>query len=374
MRFSHQRFFSFVAMTTCAAATIATAHPAIAQSTQPTPKTTTATPESRTIAWPIKTREQVDLWLHGYALITQDSAAVPFFAKGYTQALTILKNRANVYTQLDANVERLQTMLRGNRALVNAQFVPLYFSSVDAMHTTIDHFIAANGNPKGAKTREELEGFAVLANYFGTSADRAFLSLFASALWDESTKFYHSYWVQQQRERGPVIDSVQALWQQTVRPRIQRFLNNSQQRNGDIILSLPLGGEGRTISATGNTRTTIAVTFPDKPANAIEAIYVMMHEMMNPIVAGAVNDNTTPAEQRNGVAEQIAGKATVIGGLMAMTKMLPEYSDGYASFYLRAMGRTPGAHPHDELTALVQLPTAIRDAITRQLDTVQEGI
>src|ERR1700738_2956372 len=53
--------------------------------------------------WPIKTREHVDLWLHGFAMLQEDTTFVPFFKRGYSTDLIVLKNKANVVTQLDAN-------------------------------------------------------------------------------------------------------------------------------------------------------------------------------------------------------------------------------------------------------------------------------
>src|SRR5881397_2127635 len=58
--------------------------------------------------WPIKTREHVDLWLHGFAMLQEDSTLVPFFRRGYRDQMIVLKNRANVITQLDANHDNLR--------------------------------------------------------------------------------------------------------------------------------------------------------------------------------------------------------------------------------------------------------------------------
>ena len=52
-------------------------------------------------AWPLKTREHVDLWLHGFAMIDDDSAAVPLFRREYRDALTVAKNSRSLLTQLD---------------------------------------------------------------------------------------------------------------------------------------------------------------------------------------------------------------------------------------------------------------------------------
>jgi hypothetical protein len=325
--------------------------------------------------WPIKTRENVDLWLHGFALLSDDSSAqVPLFRRGYRDDLTVLKNRANVLTQLDVNHDKLARELTSSRLLINAQFVPFYFSSLEEMRSVIDRFVASNGNPGSAKSQTEAAQFAVLASYFQSPADRTWLALFASSLWDEDTKFYHSYWVQQQRERANVIDSTTAMWQHLMRPRIQRFLTNTQQRDGDIILSLPLAGEGRTISAAGGFRTTVAVTFPNRPSDAPEAMYALAHELVGTIANAAITDNTTPAEQRSGAADRLSSTATVRAGLMLLEKFVPELADGYARYYVRATGATPSAAPRTQLASLFPLPDAIRDAMKRQIDNIDSGI
>src|SRR3954469_19327236 len=46
--------------------------------------TVTNTPDQMTqpgIIWPVKTREHVDLWLHGFALLQEDTTFVPFFRR-----------------------------------------------------------------------------------------------------------------------------------------------------------------------------------------------------------------------------------------------------------------------------------------------------
>lgn len=330
---------------------------------------------ARDTAWPVKTREHVDLWLHGFALLSNDSSAqVPLFRRGYRDDLTVLKNKANVLTQLDVNHDKLARQLTSSRLLINAQFVPFYFSSLDEMRSAIDRFVASNGNPATAKSPMESAQFAVLASYFQSPTDRTWLALFASSLWDEDAKFYHSYWVQRQRERANVIDSTTSMWAHLVRPRILRFLNNTQQRDGDIILSLPLAGEGRTIAAAGNFRAAVAVTFPDRPSDVPEAMYVLAHELVGTITNAAIADNTSPAEQRSGAADRISSSATVRGGLMLLEKFVPELADGYARYYVSATGATPSAAPRAQIAALFPIPDAIRDAMKRQIDSIDSGI
>ncbi|HEY5086192.1 MAG TPA: hypothetical protein VII66_02425 [Gemmatimonadaceae bacterium] len=341
---------------------------------QPKPAEPVIMGRARDTAWPVKTREHVDLWLHGFALLSEDSPQVPLFRRGYRDDLTVLKNKANVLTQLDVNHDRLASRLAASRLLINAQFVPFYFSSLEEMHAAIDRFVAANGSPGAARNQQEAAQFAVLAGYFQTGADRTWLALFASSLWDEDSKFYHSYWVQQQRERANVIDSTTAMWEHLVRPRITRFLTTTQQRDGDILLSLPLGGEGRTLSASGATRTSVAIAFPERPSEVPEAMYVLAHELVGTVASAAITDNISPADQRSGVADRFASAASVRGGLMLLQKFVPELADGYARYYVAATGTVPSANPRAQIVSLFPLPDAIRDAMAHQIDNVDSGI
>src|ERR1051325_7412208 len=84
-------------------------------------------------SWPVSAREHVDLWLHGYALLTGDTARVPFFRRGYRQTMRQVKSSRGAYTQLDANADQLSARFRVNPGLVNGQFLPFYFSSFQQM-------------------------------------------------------------------------------------------------------------------------------------------------------------------------------------------------------------------------------------------------
>ena len=57
--------------------------------------------------WGVKTREHLDLWLHGFAMVQDDSSLVPYFRRGYKSNMQALKSRSNIITQLDANNAKL---------------------------------------------------------------------------------------------------------------------------------------------------------------------------------------------------------------------------------------------------------------------------
>jgi hypothetical protein len=258
--------------------------------TGPTPAASTQVQPVTTTRWPVKTREHVDLWLHGFALLSDDTTLVPLFRRGYADQMTVLK-----------------------------------------------------------------------------------LRLYVQALQDESTKYYHSYWLQAERQRENVLAVVDSIWQKNYRPKMQTYLNNSGQANGEILLSLPLGGEGRSQS-NGKLSNVLTVTFPDTPAQADEAIYVIAHEAIASIANSAVADNTTPNDKRNGVSDRLASASAVRGGAMLLQRIAPELLAGYARYYLQLAKRPVGADPMTSLAAAFPLPDAIRDALSRQLSVVLGGI
>ncbi|MGI9077928.1 MAG: hypothetical protein ACR2G6_11480 [Gemmatimonadaceae bacterium] len=330
-------------------------------------------PSAPAATWPIKTRHHVDLWLHGFAMLQDDTTLVPYFRRGYKAELLAFKGRSNVTTQLDANTGRLRTRFAQDSRIVNAQFIALYFDSFNEMFESIDLFIRVEGEPRAARDQETASLIALLANYFPSAADRDWLRLFSQSLRDEDSRFYRSYWDQQQRDRSAVLSSVENLWQNTYRPRMQTFLNNTSQAAGEVLLSLPLNGEGRTLSA-GKRQNATAVTYPLRTQDAIEAIYVITHEIVGSLAGTAVNDNVTPNDRQEGRADRYTSSAAVRAGAMLLQKTSPELVDGYARYYLRSANRSIGQNTTASLALAFPLPDNIRDAISRQIDVVIGGI
>jgi hypothetical protein len=324
--------------------------------------------------WPTSAREHVDLWLHGYALLTADTARIPFFRRGYRQRMRELKNQRNVLTQLDANADRLGARFVANPGLVNGQFVPLYFSSFDQIQQVVSMYLQSGGDPRAVSDPTAQALFGVLNGAFPSPADRDWLRLFMQSLADENTRFYHDYWSSEQSARVATRQAVDTLWQRTYRPRLQRFLNNTQQENGEFMLSLPLDGEGRTVTFS-KQQNSVSVGFPDAPGAAIEAVYVFAHEVVNAITTTAINDNTTPAEQRTGAASRYIANGNVRAGAILLQRAAPESAAGYMRYYLRSAGAAvPAGDPSSAFASAFPIPDGIRDAITRQLDIVLGGI
>lgn len=324
-------------------------------------------------AWPVLTRRHLDLWLHGYAMLTADSARVPLFRPDYQAEMEERRRAAGAVTSLDANRDALLERLRENPALVNGQFVPLYFASWDELRTAAQAFLDAGGDPRRAGSEAAARQIAFLANSFPAGEDREWLRLFLLALESERTRFYDAYWTAEQQRRLPVYQAVDSLWRRVHRPKLQRFLTNARLLGGDLLLALPLGGEGRTVTG-GERDNLVAVTYPERPADAPEAIYVLAHELVGELVADQIADNVSPAERREGVADRLQSPAAVRAGHLLLRRAAPELAEGYARYYLSLARVEAGGDATAAFERTFAIPDAVRAAIVARLDTVLGGI
>jgi hypothetical protein len=335
----------------------------------PSPSSSTAP-----MGWPVRSAEYVDAWLHGFALLTADTARVPLFDRGYRDRMLALRRQRNVVTALDANQPTLSAGFTRNPALVNAQFAIFGFASFDEMVRVTQLFVRNDGSPSTVTDQTTQQLFVWLRNYFPTVADREWLRLFVLSLQEEQTKFYNSYWNALQGDRAAARQQVNTLWTGTYRQKFARFMRNVRLTDGTMILSVPLGGEGRTVTdpTLGNG---IAVPFPSTADSALNAIYVFAHEVVGTETQRALVDNTTPADQRSGVVDRMLPIANVRAGAILLQRLAPELVAGYERYYLMISGMTsPSGGPATAFASAFSIPDAQLTGITRQIDLVLAGI
>lgn len=340
-----------------------------------TPRSTPSGPTPLvSAAWPVRSKEHVDLWLHSYALLTPDTTLVPYFRRGYRERLSTLRRQRGVTTQLDANRATLLQRIEVNPSLATSgQFLPLYFDSWEQMRQVIELFMRAEGNPGATNDPSARAYLALLAGAFPTIADREWLRMLAASVDDESRRFYHDFWTAETRSRSSVAGRVDTLWQRQWRPALTRFLNNTQQQSGELYLSLPLGGEGRTIHF-GKQQNAVAVAFPDERDQSDVVLFVFAHEIVGAVANAAIEDNTTPADRRSGTTSRYEQSAAVRAGALLLERTIPSVVPGYMRYYLQQTGRTPPSDPRTMFAQVYAVPESLRDAITRQLEVILGGI
>jgi hypothetical protein len=322
--------------------------------------------------WRIDTREHVDLWLHGFAMLQDDPSLVPYFRPGYRSSLD--SARRGVRTQLDVNREELQRRFGSNSNLTSAQFLALYFAGWDDMRRGVERFLSDNGDVRAARSPEELRMYATIRTYFPSSEDRDWLRLFVQSLDDERSRFYRAYWIQQQQLRAGQRGAILSFWSGTYGTALSRFMRNNAQRQGTILLSLPLGGEGRSL-AVGPSDNFMTVNFPAPNEDPRQALYVVAHEVVGSVANAAVRDNASAAEQRSGDAGKWSTLAAVRGGAILLERVAPDLLAGYQRYYLSLARVDVGAGDvSNQFATTFPLPPTILNALQRQVDVVLGGI
>jgi hypothetical protein len=340
-----------------------------------TPSPSASAAANAPVGWPVRTAEYVDLWLHGYAMVSNDTAKVPLFDRGYRDQIMERRRQLNVTTALDANMQKLRDGMAGKPNIEGSgQFVIFNFQSWDELSRVAKLFIQNEGSPQTVNDQTTQLLFLTLRNAFKTVADREWLRLFVQSLDDEQTKFYQSYWTAQQSDRSAARQAIETAWNNTYKAKFQRYLRNERLSDGTFILSLPLGGEGRSLfdPQQGNG---IATSFPASSGDAMGALYTFAHEIVSNAAAHAIEDNLTPAQAREGELAKLTPIGAVRGGAILLSRIAPELVQGYQRYYLHQAGATaPSGDPNAAFIAAFSLPQAVADGLARQIDLVLAGI
>lgn len=334
-----------------------------------------ASPVRPNAAWPIKVREHVDLWLHGFALVSQDTSVVPLFRRGYRDSLIVVRNAAQRATRLDTALASLQQTMAATPQLVNAQFYAMHFTNFGTLRVSLQMLTQAKGDVRSVRDRDQGRMVALAANYFPGAAQREFGEQLSVALESESLRFFHENWLQVQRTRAPVIARADSLWRTAWFPKLAGFLRGTGQRTGEIILSPVVEGEGRAITADQATGISMVVTLPASLDRTNDVLYGIVHEAVGSFASTAVTDNITPRQKSAGVGDKLQTAAALRAGLILLQRVLPAEAEGYARFYLRVLGKpVPAAGAVAALEAAMPLHSDIIESIGRQLDLYLGGL
>ena len=333
--------------------------------------------------WPVKTRYVVDLWLHGYAMLIADTSRTPAFRRDYRDATIVAKNSRNILTQLDQNAEVLQHGLRVNPRLVDGAHLALREGSWEEMGNDIAAFLTGGTDSANGKKRlsalstwkrtphaseETIDMSAALGAIYRTEADREWLKTFALSLTDEHSKFYEQYWREQQRALRPALAAVDTQFSQRYLKLLRSYFRGVQLQTGEIVLSLPLGGEGQSILQGQHS---IAIGYPGVPDSSLDAVYEFVHEAVGVVAEQAVRERISPAEFRAGVGAPLVSPAKVRGGALLLQRAIPDLVNGYERHYL-AIARVPATDINVDSAFVRAFPLrqTIIDGMDQRLDEV----
>ncbi len=323
--------------------------------------------------WAVAPQQHVDLWLHGFAMVHDDASAVPLYRRGYRDEVTARKRATDVLSDLDVNREKLGDGLRTMPAVVGAQFVALDFASWEDMQRGITLWLEANGDLRRVRTRQDADLAARVGSYFPSARERDWLRLFARALEDERVKYFAAQWAAEQESRATALQAAALVWRDSAAVALATFLSRTQQVGGTVIPSFVLEGEGRTIQES-RLRNFVVTGLPAHDSAAWEPSFVMAHEVVGSVAASAVQEHTTPAQQRSGEAERYNTVALVRAGAVLMERVIPGRAEDYMRFYLRAAGRAAGDDVRMAFAEAFPVPAPMLDGMRSQIGVILGGI
>ncbi len=323
--------------------------------------------------WAVSPQEHVDLWLHGFAMVHDDASAVPLYRRDYRDEVLARKRGTDVLTDLDVNRDKLGEGLKALPAMVGAQFLALDFASWDEMQRGITLWLETNGDLRRIRTRQDATLAARIGSYFPSARERDWLRLFSRGLEDERVKYFAEQWAAEQQARAEVLPVAAMVWRDSAAVALSSYLSRTQQVGGTVIPSFVLEGEGRTIQES-RTRNFVVTGFPRSDTAAWEISYVMVHEVVGSVAAAAVQEHTTPAQQRSGEAERYNAIALVRAGALLMERVIPARAEAYMRFYLRAAGKAAGDDVRAAFEAAFPVPGPMVEGMRSQIGVILGGI
>lgn len=317
------------------------------------------TPPS-TGSWRIRTSPQVDLWYHGLAVLGYGAAPagapLPLYDSTYAAAV---RGRSPM-----AASRALAETFAKDTAYEFLHFVSLYFLDADPMAMLDAVEAVARTEPGAAPRLRDVRlqfGAAVLAAALPRGRQRAPLREFAQALRRDWADFFGAYWDSAVAARRTVLDSAQMLWDSTFAPRLKPLLFAAKLDEGMVLVSLPLGPEGRLV--TGDRRRNVAaVRFAQSPE---EIVYAVVREMCFEWGRGVVQDYVAPVERR-GRERELEAYAAVRCGALVMDRVLPERADAYrAAYAVPVVASFEQAYP---------IPESVLRGLGERLDFLLDGL
>lgn len=327
------------------------------------------------VRWTVATRQQVDLWYHGLAYA--GVGAVPeltAYVPGYVERIVAAKRVAGAYpTVLDQRASEFAQVFSGDARYQALGFLPLYFSSGEALFRAFAAWVQAGGDPRRVRDPALAQAVAFLSQQFPTAEQRRTIAGWVQTLQQEDAVFYGRYWAARQQEYAGTAAAVQARWD-VLAPRIQPVLDYLMLNAGEVLLSLPLGQEGRSVTP-GRRSNRVAVLMPPHGEPA-DAVWALLHELMYPYVQGVIRDQLSPAQLRETREDLLSMRAAVRAGALLLDQAAPPAAAEYRAAYLRWAGQPVPSSVAARQAALERaypLPDPLPRALADGLQAARRG-
>ncbi|MEN8145398.1 MAG: hypothetical protein ABFS14_10660 [Gemmatimonadota bacterium] len=317
--------------------------PAFGQSETSEANSASATNAASATNWRVIVLPQVDLWYHGLATAgLQGLGPYDLYEPGYAARLNVSKAEAQTApTAFDDRVAGFGSALARDPAFEVFHFVPLYFASsaVEPMLGALEVVGAAEGAPAAVDVLARFGANAV-AGTISRPDQRAVLTDWTSALRAEWDGFFADYWRELAVRNASHLQSIQAEWNDQFAPHLAAYLKEYRLDGGVLVLSDPVGPEGRIFEGVpGNRSDNIVVVGFDEDAGPRAPLYAAVRELCFPLVREVLAGQPVAANRASSASR--SSTAAVRCGAYLLDRFAPELAPGYRSSFTRNASGDP---------------------------------
>ena len=324
-------------------------------------------------SWNVRSIADFDLWFHGMAVIGFEGfGPLRMYDGDYAERVRAAKRRRGIYpTLLDRKSARFRAAFYSDSTFEIMHFLPLYFlapGSGGLLRTirSIGLEGSAGDNAGDPTTRDAVKA---IGSVLASRRQRELLGEFVDVLEDERRVFYEDYERESNGARTTQIAKVQQHWNADLAPALAPYLERWRLGNGLIVVSPPLGAEGRfVILGRGSSPgPVIAVGLPSSPADRDAVAISAVRELCFPIVHAVIGQDAARKLERV-AAERLSSVAAVRCGALALERYVPALRSSYQSRFLRAAGSpATGADIDAAFIRVFNLPPAVDAGLRRAI-------
>ena len=294
--------------------------------------------------WTLRSSAAADLWFYGLARVGFGMGGeFPLYNADYVDRVAAAKRDAGVpSTALDSAAAELLIEFQEERVFQALHFVPLYFAQADPEEMLLALKAVAERDLSQAQFFDARTRFGVreMAGTFRDGDHRKVLGKFVDLLSREWESFYADYWARTAGADSAYLADVKARWVGDVAPVVAGFLAERQLDAGTILVSPPLGPEGRVYEGSPFRRldNVVAIWAPPGVHDPDVSVYAILRELCFSTADEAVHTSL------DGVDPVVSSRAAVQCGSLLLEAFAPEQVGRYHAVFLTAVqGADEGA-------------------------------
>jgi len=286
--------------------------------------------------WTLRSSAATDLWFYGLARVGFGAGGeFPLYNADYVARVAAAKQDGGVPpTALDSAAAELLIAFQEEPVFQALHFVPLYFSQAAPEEMLLALKAVAERDLSQAQFFDARTRFGVrqMAGTFRDGDHREVLGRFVDALSREWETFYADYWARTTGADSAYFTEVKARWVGNVAPAAADFLAERQLDAGTILVSPPLGPEGRVYEGSPFRRldNVVAVWAPPAAHDPNVSVYAILRELCFSTADEAVRTSL------DGVEPTVSSRAAVQCGSLLLEAFAPEQVDRYHAVFLAA--------------------------------------